>query len=194
MPAHAEWGDEGRFRRPVRPRCGRVSLPGCLPANRAGPVPSSVSDHRREIVPPAGDGRVYDLDSAYAHRDLAEFSLFARAGTIIVDTRGEIDLSNADELTRAVEDAAVQGPVILDLTSVTFIDSTGVRAIFKLRRQLRDTGTLFCVVVPQGAPIRRVLTLLDLPSAVPVDDTLDRALHRMRAGAQPNGYTAPRPA
>jgi anti-anti-sigma factor len=125
-----------------------------------------------------GDGEVFDL--TFSHGDLAEFSLFARAGTVIVDTRGEIDLSNSAELKRTVEEASLQGPVILDLTSVTFIDSTGVRALFKLRRQLAESGTAFCVVVPPGAPIRRVVTLLDLSSSVPLDDSLDDALHRMQ--------------
>jgi anti-sigma B factor antagonist len=134
---------------------------------------------------PAGEGD--DAGPQLAHGDLAEFSLFARAGTVIVDARGEIDLSNAIELTRAVEDAAAQGAVILDLTSVTFIDSTGVRGLFKLRRQLAETGTSFRVVVPPGAPIRRVLTLLDLPSAVPVDDCLDDALLRMQGDSGSNG-------
>ena len=135
----------------------------------------------------AAEGESNDLLLAFGHGDLAEFSLFARAGTVIVDARGEIDLSNATELTRAVEDAAAQGAVIVDLTSVTFIDSTGVRALFTLRRQLAERGTSFCVVVPPGAPIRRVLTLLDLPSAVPVDDCLDDALRRMRADVSANG-------
>ena len=136
---------------------------------------------------PAGEGEGHDARVEFAQGDLAEFSLFASAGTVIVDVHGEIDLSNAIALTRAVEDAAAQGAVILDLTSVTFIDSTGVRALFKLRRQLAEGGTSFRVVVPQGASIRRVLTLLDLPSAVPVDDCLDDALLRMQTEVPSNG-------
>ena len=147
-----------------------------------------MSFRRPDTDRPAGGDDGYDVAFELPHADLAEFSLFARAGTVIVDARGEIDLSNATELTRAVEDAAAQGSVILDLTSVTFIDSTGVRELFRLRRRLSEDGTSFRVVVPMGAPIRRVLTLLDVPSAVAVDDCLDDALLRLQvAGGAPRG-------
>jgi len=139
-----------------------------------------------DLSRPSGEDETYG-PPGFAHGDLAEFSLFARSGMVIVDARGEIDLSNAAELVRAVEDAAAQGAVVLDLTSLTFIDSTGVRALFGLGRQLAEAGTALCVVVPPGAPIRRVLTLLDLPSAVPVDESLDDALLRMQVGPASNG-------
>lgn len=53
------------------------------------------------------------------------------SGHPVVRVRGEIDMSNAGTFTEALRALADVGEreVVLDLASVTFIDSTGIRAL-----------------------------------------------------------------
>jgi anti-sigma B factor antagonist len=45
---------------------------------------------------------------------------------------GELDMVNADGVPHAVLANDGQGELVLDLSEVTFIDSTGIRALLKL--------------------------------------------------------------
>lgn len=77
----------------------------------------------------------------------------------VVRLRGDIDLSNADVLVEVVEGAVpntAQG-LVLDLSDVTYFDSTGLRLVFRLARRLGDRQQALRLVVPEGARIRRVL-------------------------------------
>ncbi len=79
----------------------------------------------------------------------------------VVRLAGEIDLSNAEELAKVAEDAVsnrAQG-LVLDLSGVTFLDSTGLRLVFRLARRLRDRQQALRLVVPDGARIARLLTM-----------------------------------
>ena len=73
------------------------------------------------------------------------------AGTLLVRADGEVDISNAHELTRAivVPSAAV---VVLDLAGVRYLDSSGIRAIEQAFRELRaDDRSLLIVSPPDTA-------------------------------------------
>jgi anti-anti-sigma factor len=74
---------------------------------------------------------------------------------------GEIDLSNVDDLTAALEQTVGNGAMglVVDLTDVTYLDSTGVRLLFRLARQLRDRQQTLHLVVPDRARTRRILEL-----------------------------------
>jgi len=99
-------------------------------------------------------------------------------GTVMVAAlNGEIDLANADELaaeiTASVPNAALG--VVVDLSAVTYLDSSGVRLIFELSDRLRRRQQALRVVAPAGAPLRRVLELVDLDKTVPVVETVGQA-------------------
>ena len=74
---------------------------------------------------------------------------------------GAIDLSNVDELGRQVEQAVSNRArgLVLDLSGVTYLDSTGLRLIYRLARRLGDRQQRLRLVVPDGSRILRVLTL-----------------------------------
>lgn len=77
----------------------------------------------------------------------------------VVRLRGEIDLANADSLAELAERAvpnSAQG-LVLDLSDVTYLDSTGLRLVFRLARRLGDRQQALRLVVPEGARIARVL-------------------------------------
>jgi anti-sigma B factor antagonist len=80
-----------------------------------------------------------------------------------VQIRGEIDLATAPELEAQVIQAFEGGPssVVLDLTALTFIDSSGLRALVSLSNHARDRGASLALKnVPRHA--QRVLDLTGL--------------------------------
>ncbi len=74
---------------------------------------------------------------------------------------GAVDLSNVDDLglrlERSVSNRALG--LVLDLSDVTYLDSTGLRLIYRLVRQLGDRQQSLHLVVPQTSRIARVLQL-----------------------------------
>jgi anti-anti-sigma factor len=50
------------------------------------------------------------------------------AGTVVVS--GEIDPSNAERLRRSLAELRGEGPLVVDLQNVTYLDSAGVSALF----------------------------------------------------------------
>jgi anti-anti-sigma factor len=74
---------------------------------------------------------------------------------------GAVDLSNVEDLGRQLE-ASVSNRargLVLDLSGVTYLDSTGLRLIFRLARRLGDRQQSLRLIVPDDSRIRRVLTL-----------------------------------
>jgi anti-anti-sigma factor len=100
------------------------------------------------------------------------------ADTVVAAVSGEIDGSNASEVQRAVADhvPTTARALIIDLTQTSYIDSTGVELLFELARRLSSRRQSFCVVVPQGSGVRRVLELCDIASVGVLVSTRDEAL------------------
>lgn len=85
-----------------------------------------------------------------------------RTGNPVIAFSGEIDLAVAEAVSSALQpwvDAG--GPVTVDLSEVTFMDSTGIHALLQAARGLGDRG---CIII-HGAHdgIQKVfeLTMLD---------------------------------
>ena len=88
----------------------------------------------------------------------------------VVRLSGEIDLSNAEALGAAAESAVSNRArgLVLDLSEVTFLDSTGLRLVFRLARRLRDRQQALRLVVPDGARIARLLMMSGVASVAEV--------------------------
>jgi anti-anti-sigma factor len=118
---------------------------------------------------------------------MSELSHLDLSGDDVVVARlsGEIDLSNAaevgDELSSSVPNTALG--LVLDLTATTYLDSSGVHLIFDLAERLRTRQQQLRIVVPSGAPVRRVLRIVELDDSVPVLATVDEAVEQIRSSA-----------
>jgi anti-anti-sigma factor len=118
---------------------------------------------------------------------MSELARLELSGDDVVVARlsGEIDMSNAnevgDELSSAVPNTALG--LVLDLTALTYLDSSGVHLVFDLAERLRRRQQQLRVVVPAGAPIRRVLRIVELDDSVPVLASVDEAIQQIRAAA-----------
>ncbi|MER7566964.1 STAS domain-containing protein [Streptomyces sp. NPDC097941] len=103
-------------------------------------------------------------------------------GITVLGLDGEIDHQSVSGLTRALApaDASVERRVVIDLSRVTFMDSSGVNALIAAFQAARATGGWLRLVVVRGA-VLRTLQLVGLDTVIPFHSTLEDAL----APAQP---------
>jgi len=90
----------------------------------------------------------------------------------VVTLAGELDMAHAPTVSETLDALAdTARPVIVDLSELTFIDSSGIHAILRPRPQ---EGTI-ALVCPPGN-IQRVLSVTKIDRVLPVYETLDAAL------------------
>lgn len=97
--------------------------------------------------------------------------------TRVVVLRGELDISTLDEATALIEAAEADAPPVLvvDLSALTFVDSSGVRLVLLADRRARDARRTLQVRLGHG-PALRVFRALGLTEkldtgGVPSDGT-----------------------
>jgi len=113
--------------------------------------------------------------------DLSFVEIFARGGVPIVRVRGEIDLSNADGVLTMIHGAQDQDApgLVVDLRDLEYLDSAGVRLLFRASRSVGESGGRFVAVVPRDSPIRRVLDLAEASAVFALEESEEAALHRV---------------
>ena len=82
--------------------------------------------------------------------------------SVLVVAEGELDLVGAPRLLEAIP-AEGTAPVVLDLASVGFMDSSGLRSLLEARQACIDAGRPFALSRP-SEQVLRVLELVDLSS------------------------------
>lgn len=107
---------------------------------------------------------------------------------LILRLEGELDLAGAPRLTAAVEawpaSPAAGRPLVLDLSGVSFMDSTGVRVLVDAARTARQDEQALALLNPSPA-VTRVLDLVDLRrSFVEIADLEAGTLARVGARRQ----------
>ncbi|MFD8560753.1 anti-sigma factor antagonist [Streptosporangium canum] len=106
----------------------------------------------------------------------------SRHGTAcVVQASGELDYGNApvfrDETTKVWE-AEAPPTVVIDVTALTFCDSTGVAELIVSLRQSRALGTRLVLVGVHGT-LERILTITGLRSAFELSPSVEEALQEM---------------
>ncbi len=84
---------------------------------------------------------------------------------IVVAPSGEIDLATAPQLREGLEQAELQAPsgLIIDLSGVGFIDSTGIGELVGCHRRCQEQGRPLAFVVP-GGTITKILRVTGMDS------------------------------
>jgi anti-sigma B factor antagonist len=79
----------------------------------------------------------------------------------IIRVAGELDLGAVPEIDAAFADVDAQDPpaIAMDLSDVTHLDSSGLRALLESARRARAAGRRFIVVAPPEGPVGRILRL-----------------------------------
>ena len=92
----------------------------------------------------------------------------------VLTVAGEIDLSTSDQLDAAVVEALAQetAHLTLDLSEVTFLDSSGLGVIVKALKRAKEATTVFDVVAVNDRVIK-VFKLTGLDSVLEIYATLD---------------------
>jgi anti-anti-sigma factor len=118
---------------------------------------------------------------------LARMETRSEGGAIVATVAGEVDISNASDLGSALEGSVPQRALglVLDLSQATYIDSAGIHLLFRLGGRLTRRRQQLRVVVPDGAPIRKIVTLAGLGWTVPHDRSVAESLASLRSEVTP---------
>jgi anti-sigma B factor antagonist len=96
-------------------------------------------------------------------------------GHAVVALRGDLDVVDAAAVAAALTAVAVREPkIIVDLAGLEFIDSSGVAALVRGRRQARQAGGSLTLAAPQQ-DVMRVLAVTRLVDAFSVYATAEEA-------------------
>ncbi|HVM65172.1 MAG TPA: STAS domain-containing protein [Acidimicrobiales bacterium] len=77
---------------------------------------------------------------------------------VVVRAAGEVDISSVGALEACLGPLVAAGPTVLDLSGVTFMDASGVRALVRAQHGAEEAGSTFHVRHPSD-PVARVLKL-----------------------------------
>ncbi|HEX6887883.1 MAG TPA: STAS domain-containing protein [Candidatus Nanopelagicales bacterium] len=95
----------------------------------------------------------------------------------VLAASGEVDVYSAPDLDQAIGEALATGHrhLVIDLSAVTFLDSTGLGVLVKGLKGARDAGGWLRLVVISER-IRKIFDITGLDASMPLFDTADAAL------------------
>ncbi len=96
--------------------------------------------------------------------EVLELGLGEAAGVAV---RGELELATAAQLTAALDQAirTTEGPFVIDLTNVGFLDSSGIACLMRARALLGREDRVLGLICPPGSA-RRALELTGVDELV----------------------------
>jgi anti-anti-sigma factor len=102
-----------------------------------------------------------------------------RRGWTVLRVEGELDLVSSPAVRQRVHSAVADGErrVVLDLSGLTFCDSSGINVLIASRRLLRSCNGGLRLVMPQdGAHVNRVFAALGVRTLFDIYPELDSAV------------------
>lgn len=93
-----------------------------------------------------------------------------RADGVELVLSGEFDLSGTDLLLSESKDVPDGGTLTLDLTGLSFMDSSGVKVLMNLDRRSRREGWSLAIENPRGQ-VLRLLELCGFDQRLPINPT-----------------------
>jgi anti-anti-sigma factor len=101
-----------------------------------------------------------------------------RGDVVVAVLTGELDIAVAEQTGRKIGasvPSSVRG-VVVDMTALEFMDSSGVSMLFGLARQVGSHRQELRVVAPAGRPVARVLDIVEFERAAPVHQDVESAV------------------
>jgi anti-sigma B factor antagonist len=117
-------------------------------------------------------GGVDTVDQAFGISELE------RDGVTVLSVTGEVDVATAPALRSRLDDTVDTvggGTVVVDLTGVTFIDSTGLGVLIGARKRCSEAGRELRVVVSEPR-ILKVFEITGLTDLFAIHPSLDLAV------------------
>ena len=104
----------------------------------------------------------------------------SRDGVELVLVEGEVDIASASRLISVLNSSVADAlkAVVVDLTMVGFMDSTGLALLINANRRLTLRRKGFAIVCPPG-PLRRVFEITDMVETLhvcPDQESAEKAL------------------
>lgn len=147
--------------------------------------PSDLADHQSEGYSAsellrAVRARLAEIDAA-PMQELVVGVWRPREGLLMVALAGEMDMSNAAQFTSEVDRRL--GPVpyqlVVELSRLTFIDSSGINQLVKVAKAVEASGGSFLLAGPTAAAVTRVFEIVKLSEFIAMAETLEDALARV---------------
>jgi anti-sigma B factor antagonist len=109
-------------------------------------------------------------------------------GCSVVTIAGELDLSTIPKMRRPLLEQIAQRPAVLvDLSELSFIDSSGIGALIQACRS--TNGTPMHVVIGRDSQVERIFSIAGVSAAMPIFSDREEALAELaaRRGASTTG-------
>lgn len=103
-------------------------------------------------------------------------------GAFILALGGELDFLGAQAFSQKLTELRLSSPttVVVDVSGLTFIDSTGLNALVAAAQSIQTEGGFLAVAGP-SSHVARVFEIVRLGESVPVESSVEAALVRARA-------------
>jgi anti-sigma B factor antagonist len=97
-------------------------------------------------------------------------------GYQLLEVEGELDIATAPRMIAALNEAFsdLSLPLVVDLSKVVFMDSTGLALLMNARRRVVRRGQGFAILCPDG-PLSRIFEIADMVESLRVCRTMKAA-------------------
>lgn len=95
-------------------------------------------------------------------------------GYMVIHVAGEVDLASAPVLDEQIAALMANEPaqLVIDLSDVTFMDSTGLGVLVKALKRSRETGTQLDVIVTNER-VLKVFAITGLDTVLPIHSSME---------------------
>ena len=123
--------------------------------------------------------------------ELPNVTIGVEDGIVVASLKGEIDLSNATEITDVLLGSIPNEALglVIDLSDVSYLDSAGVRMLAELDHRLGWRAQALRVVAPEASRSRRVLAIAGLERVLSITTSVEAA--RSSVSMSPEGPKLP---
>ena len=147
------------------------------------PLIARVSEEYR-IEDAPGGGAVVTMQFGLQKTAASEPSEFgiktgtAAGGVALVKLAGDLDLPASPQFETALSTAEIDTSrgVVIDMTGLGFLDSSGIRALLLACERFRQGGRGLALALEEGSRVRRVLALTGVEARMPLYGSLEEAL------------------
>ena len=103
--------------------------------------------------------------------EILEVTTQDSGGQVTISLKGELDLSSVGKVQEELRRVEAEGPavLVLDLSNLTFLDSTGLRTVFTADERARENGRRLVVVRGPDA-VQRVFAITRLEERLEMVD------------------------
>ena len=103
-------------------------------------------------------------------------------GYVTVRLRGDLDIANIELVRVQVAEAVTNDAhgLIIDVSTMRYIDSAGVHMLFGLARRLEARRQGLGIVVPEGSPIATLLKITNFNEVAPICGTVESCAEALR--------------